>query len=97
MSGFKREADVPLDAARLGGCVSKADLLEAAYHLASLCHDGGCDDEEANVARLKHEIDVLRANRGVKPLKVPPPMTAEDRNARHAACIANYVAQGGKL
>lgn len=72
MSGgaVKRRAEVPQDVYRIGERVSKADLLEAAYHLASLCGRGeGCDDESAAIARLIEELNTIRANQGRRALK----------------------------
>lgn len=66
---MKRRAQIP--AAALGEVVSKADLLEAAWHLASLCNDSdSADDNEATFRRLVHELNILRAGRGASPVKV---------------------------
>ncbi len=69
--GLKRIAVVPQRVRWIGSRVSKADLLEAAYHLASVAHDMGCDDEGANVDRLLAELNLHRQSRGAKPLKFP--------------------------
>lgn len=70
MAGLgKRRADVPREALRLAEDVSKADLLEAAWHLASLLNGSGCDDDRETLARLRMELDALRANQGRRPLK----------------------------
>jgi hypothetical protein len=66
---FKRSADVPLCAHRLNEGVSKADLLEAAWHLASLCNEAGsCDDVASTLERLIEELNTIRANRGERPM-----------------------------
>jgi hypothetical protein len=63
VSGFKRRAEVPLRAHRLN--VSKADLLEAAWHLASICNEAGsCDDETSTYLRLVEELNAARARNG---------------------------------
>lgn len=41
---------------KLSSHVSKADLLEVAWVLASLCNDGGCDDETRTLHRLVEEL-----------------------------------------
>ena len=64
----KRGADVP-DAARALP-VSKADLLEAAWSLAAISHESGCDDEEATLTRLVEELNIYRARRGARPLQL---------------------------
>jgi hypothetical protein len=69
MSGFKRTANVPPVARLFAGTVSKADLLEAAWHLAGLASEGYGNDG-AHLARLVEEIQAIRANAGRKPLKV---------------------------
>lgn len=70
MAGLgKRRAQVPVEALRLAENVSKADLLEAAWHLAALCNGSGSDDDQRTLARLRGEFDVLRANQGRRPLK----------------------------
>lgn len=61
---FKRVAAVPLSARFLGSAVSKADLLEAAWHLASLACEGGVDDAGATFARLLEELNLARASKG---------------------------------
>lgn len=67
---MKRPANIP--AACLGDCVSKADLLEAAWHLASLCNDSGsADDDASTFKRLVHELNTLRAARGARPVQLP--------------------------
>ena len=67
----KRVANVPREAFLLAIDVSKADLLEAAWSLASLSNDGeGADDHAATLKRLHEELSTLRENRGEKPL--PP-------------------------
>jgi len=63
---FKRTAEVPRAARMLS--VSKADLLEVAWSLAATAHDSGCDDAEATLTRLREELNVYRARRGLRPL-----------------------------
>jgi hypothetical protein len=59
----KRVAKVPREADLLD--VSKADLLEAAWELASLANDGdGCDDEAATMRKLVETLNGARARRG---------------------------------
>ena len=59
---FKRSADVPREAHRLD--VSKADLLEAAWELASLCNDGdGPGDVPATYRKLVETLNGARARR----------------------------------
>lgn len=66
---MKRRAEVP--AALISEAVSKADLLEAAWHLASLCNDAGSvDDDESTFKRLVEELNISRANRGARPVKL---------------------------
>lgn len=70
MAGLgKRRAQVPVEALRLAENVSKADLLEAAWHLASLLNGSDCDDDRETLIRLRFELEALRANQGRRPLK----------------------------
>lgn len=69
---FKRPADVPQQARALHSMLSKSELMEAAWHLASLCNDTGCDDDEATFRRLVEELNILRARRGARQLVVGP-------------------------
>lgn len=63
----KRRPTVPCVA--LLGAVSKAELLEVAWHLASLTNAAGSsDDDESTHARLVEEIDTLRVQRGARKL-----------------------------
>jgi hypothetical protein len=75
MAGLtKRVAKVPQEALDFAEGVSKADLLEAAWHLASRCNGGeSCEDDAATMRRLHDEVATLCANRGAKPL---PPLEA---------------------
>ena len=71
--GIKRRATVPREAEALD--VSKADLLEAAWELASLCNDGdGCDDVPATLAKLVETLNGARERSGRKPVRqwAPP-------------------------
>lgn len=66
--GIKRGADAPREALDLD--VSKADLLEAAWELASLCNDGeGCDDAPATLAKLVETLNGARERSGRKPVR----------------------------
>ena len=65
---FKRVADVPKEARRLP--ISKADLLEVAWSLASLAHEHGCEDGNATLSRLVEELNVYRDRRGAGRLSV---------------------------
>lgn len=75
MAGLgKRVAEVPHEARYLAENLSKADLLEMAWALASLCNQGeGCDDDAATLRRLHEEANTWRENRGGQPL---PPLDA---------------------
>lgn len=67
----KRIAEVPQEALDFAEGISKADLLEAAWHLASLCNGAdSCEDDAATMQRLYEEINALRAGRGAREL--PP-------------------------
>lgn len=57
---------MPVAARRLP--VSKADLLEVAWSLAAISHEGGCDDAEATLARLLEELNLYRERRGMRRL-----------------------------
>ena len=77
MRGVKRTAQVHRSARLLAEYVSKADLLEAVWQLASLSNGGeGVDDVPATYRRLREEMDTIRANRGEKPVKVPAQIEA---------------------
>lgn len=66
---MKRRANVPPYAAGLGNRVSKADLLEAAWHLAALANDAGsADDGRSTFRRLVEEINANRVARGERPI-----------------------------
>jgi dephospho-CoA kinase len=65
----KRVAEVPPEARLVGEMVSKADLLEAAWHLANLVGDD--DDEASTLDRLVQELNIHRAHRRKAPLKKP--------------------------
>jgi len=71
-SRMKRRPEVPRRAARMAGLCSKADFLEAAYHLASLAHDGGCDDVDGSCVRLLEELNLVRQRAGRSPVKETP-------------------------
>lgn len=73
MAGLgKRRANVPTQAVYLGNEASKADLLEAAWHLASLSNDAGSvDDDASTLKRLLEELNQHRQARGTRPLKLP--------------------------
>jgi hypothetical protein len=64
-----RFPEVPRRARDLGERISKADLLEAAWGLAAVCNDVGCDDEEATYQRLVAELNIFRAIRGEKAVR----------------------------
>lgn len=71
MAGTKRIARVPQEALCLAEDISKADLLEVSWYLASLCNDAGsADDDDATMRRLLDEINVHRASRSAREL--PP-------------------------
>jgi hypothetical protein len=67
----KRRADLPPEARGISDGFSKADVLEAAWHLASLANDAGSVDDNASTRiRLLHELHNLRAQRGARPAKL---------------------------
>ena len=71
MGVFKRRAAVPREASGISDSVSKADLLEVAWHLASLCNEAGsADDNDSTRLRLIAELNVQREGRGVAPLRL---------------------------
>ena len=61
--GIKRVAALPPVALLLGEQVSKADLLEAAWHLAGQVSDS-YGDPQAHLVRLVEELSTLRENEG---------------------------------
>lgn len=66
-----RHPEVPPAVRYLNDITSKADVLEAAWSLASLCNDGdGADDESATLRRLVEEVQTLRRSQGRKPLRL---------------------------
>lgn len=70
---MKRFANVPTRFALLGESVSKADLLEAAYHLAAISNGSErAENDNATFRRLVEELNIHRAARGMGPLKVSP-------------------------
>lgn len=65
----KRLPDLPRSAMSLSAA-SKSEILEAAWHLASLANDSGsADDEASTLERLRREIDLARRRAGRSPLK----------------------------
>lgn len=69
---LKRRAEVPIRAVILSERVSKADLLEAAWYMASLSNEAGsCDDDESTLDRLVFALDRAREWRGAKPVIKP--------------------------
>jgi hypothetical protein len=70
--GVKRRAEVSRRARGWAERVSKADLLEAALSLASLCSGAdSCDDEEAALDRLVEEVNLYREGRGARKANCP--------------------------
>lgn len=62
-----RVAQVPGNAFLLDYVLSKADLLEVAWHLASLVNDAGsCDDDESTLARILQEAHAVAGQQGRK-------------------------------
>lgn len=56
----KRIANVPDSARILAGHVSKSDLLEVAWHLASLVNRAGsCEDDASTLERLIEELQTV--------------------------------------
>ena len=71
MSGLKRLPVLPPEARGILEAVSKADLMEVAWHLASLCNDAGSADDNASTrARLLAELNLGREARGKGKLKL---------------------------
>lgn len=67
MSGVgKRAAAVPQLVRVLGDCMSKADLLEVAYHFALLLDE---EDSDRALRRIAKETEILRG----KPVRIPKP------------------------
>jgi hypothetical protein len=67
--GIKRRAALPQIAINLGTQISKADLLEAAWHLAGQVSDGYGNDT-AHLVRLVEELRVIRENNGRPVLRI---------------------------
>lgn len=66
---LKRLPELPPEARDIIHRVSKADIMEVAWHLASLCNDAASSDDNSSTrARLIEEFNTLRAGRGMKPL-----------------------------
>ena len=85
MGIFKRYAEVPREARLLD--VSKADLLEAAWELASLCNDGeGADDTAATYRKLVETLNGARQRRGAA--KVRAIVNPGTREARKVDALA---------
>lgn len=86
----KRWAEVPKGVHAIGAMVSKADLLEVAFTLASLDAPEGCDDAEAGCRSLLEALNHERDRRGAKPLKLVfcPGCTREVKDQGHSHCPA---------
>lgn len=64
---MNRSANLPGDMGLLDYVLSKADLLEIAWSLASLCNGvDSTDDNDATLARLLLEAETIAANQGRK-------------------------------
>jgi hypothetical protein len=72
MSGIgKRLPNLPKAADGILDRFSKADILEAAWHLASLANEAGSvDDDQSTRARLIEELNTHIVARGGKPVKL---------------------------
>jgi hypothetical protein len=94
MSGMKRYANVPREARLLE--VSKADLLEVAWELASLCNDGdGVDDVAATYRKLVETLNGARERRGAAKVRtLVNPGTREARRVDALAIAAAAPADG---
>jgi hypothetical protein len=94
----KRPANVPPVAVVFASSVSKADLLEAAWHLAGIASDRYGDDK-AHFATLVNELQVLRENDGRPRLKVRhlPEVSAIGRRHENRAdeCPACWLPKEG--
>lgn len=65
----KRSVELPPEAVSIHDKVSKADLMEIAWDMASiLC--GSCDDTEATRAKVIEMLNARRAGRGQRPVKL---------------------------
>ncbi len=61
----KRRANAPHGAIVLGALLTKADLIEIAWNLASIANDAGsCDDDVSTFDRLLDEVETICAQRG---------------------------------
>ncbi len=70
---LKRLPQLPPESGLINSRVSKADLMEAAWHLASLANDAGSVDDHASTRdRLVAELNTLRAARGQGSLNLTP-------------------------
>jgi hypothetical protein len=77
---FKRYAEVPREVRLLE--VSKADLLEAAWELASLCNEGeGADDIAATYRKLVETLNGARERRGATKIRAIVPNSRPARRA----------------
>lgn len=83
--GIKRVAGLPEIALVLGAQVSKADLLEAAWHLAGQASDR-YGDPQAHIVRLVEELTTIRANEGRAARKVRH--LKRDHEQRMSVCPA---------
>jgi hypothetical protein len=66
---LKRLALIPPGHSRIFEKLSKADLAEIAWSLASLSNGVSADDDELTAQRLLEEANALRINQGRRPLR----------------------------
>ena len=68
---LKRRPELPNEAGGILCEVSKAELLEVAWSLASLCNNAGSSDDNGSTReRLLEEINAMRTARGARLLKL---------------------------
>lgn len=69
----KRRPELPTAARGFLDGTSKAELLEVAWDLASLCNPTSADDERETVASLLGAINARRESRGARKLRLDRP------------------------
>ncbi len=97
----KRRANVPAEVlALLDGELSKADLWEITYQLASLLNEAGsCDDEESTLERIIAEANAWRTYRELRKGRPVPPggsgllLSLSKLRAKREECVARIIAR----
>lgn len=91
----KRRPELPKEAHGILSGTSKAELLEVAWALAGLANEAGSvDDHESTRERLLQEINLLRAARGARPLKIDDPTAVRRRRLEQS--VVFWKAHRGK-